>query len=319
MNGVRSSLVPPADNRVSMEIAVCVATYRRPDGLRTLLESLVTQKGLDGRFGIIIVDNDADGSARAVVDEFRSAGPEIIYAVEADPGIPAARNRSVECARTAGASAVAFIDDDEAATPYWLATLMNRMRISGASAVSGPVEPVLPARTPEWARISRLYNRATFPDGAEIDYASTANSLLRLDTIHGDTAPFDMTFRYSGGSDTRLFHSLRARGGTIVWEPNALIYEFVPESRISMRWLIARSYRHGITLARCDRLVYRSRRKSISRGVRGMAQVPLGIFEVARSLARQNQAWRRGITRVARGIGTLAGLSGAIYEEYQRD
>lgn len=301
-----------------MEIAVCVATYQRCQGLRVLLESLSRQSGVDGRFGVIIVDNDSEGSARALVDSFKPEFDELIYAVESEPGIPAARNRGISLARSRGASVVSFIDDDEAATEYWLSTLVQRLEVSNADAVSGPVEPIFPEDAPGWVRQARLYHRATFASGAELNYASTSNAMLRLDSIAGNLEPFNPAFRFSGGSDTYLFLTLSASGKRIVWEPNALVYEFVPPSRISMRWLAARSYRHGITLARCDRLVFGRSRRSLGRAIRGVAQFPIGAVEIVVSNLRKDQKWRSGITRIARGAGTIAGLFGATYDEYQR-
>lgn len=301
-----------------MEVAVCVATYHRPDGLRKLLDSLVKQQGLDGRFGIVVVDNDPLGSAREVVDSFDGAPVPIRYAVEASPGIPAARNRSIAIAREETAGAVAFIDDDEHATPYWLATLYLRMTTEHADAVSGPVEPLFPEEAPVWARRTRLYHRKTFPDGARLDYASTANSMLRLEAIAGIAEPFAPDFRFTGGSDTCLYQSIRARGRSIIWEPSALVYEDVPLSRISLRWITARSYRQGITLARCDVRINPSRWKTAIRTARGLAQLPLGLIECGLSLARKNPGWRRGIVRISRGVGMIAGLVGLTYEEYRR-
>jgi succinoglycan biosynthesis protein ExoM len=142
---------------------------------------------------------------------------------------------------------------------------------------------------------------------------------LRLGAIAGRVAPFNSEFRFSGGSDSFLFQSLRSEGKRIVWEPNALVYEFVPRSRICMRWLVARSFRQGITLARCDRLINSSPRRLALRAARGFVQFPLGLAECILSLARKDQNWRRGITRIARGAGVFAGLSGASYDEYRRE
>jgi succinoglycan biosynthesis protein ExoM len=302
-----------------MEIAVCIASYRRVAGLRKLLQSVVTQRGIDGRFGIVVVDNDPDGSARSVVEEFVGAAPDIKYVIEPEPGIPAARNRSIAVARSAGAAYVAFLDDDEFATPYWLATMFHRILTSGADAISGPVEPLFPESAPAWARSTRLYHRTAYPDGAELDYASTANSMLRLEAIAGSDTPFNPEFRFTGGSDSYLYQSIRAKGKRIIWEPAALVYEDVPEWRLSLKWITTRSYRQGVTLARCDLLLFGDRRKLMFRAVRGLVQFPLGSMEIVASLIRKDDNWRRGLIRIARGAGVLAGLAGATYNEYQRD
>jgi|SRR5436190_10222118 glycosyltransferase involved in cell wall biosynthesis len=52
-----------------MLISVCIATYRRPERLRALLADLVGQELLP--FEIVVVDNDAEASAREIVEERR--------------------------------------------------------------------------------------------------------------------------------------------------------------------------------------------------------------------------------------------------------
>lgn len=302
-----------------MKTAVCIATYQRPDGLRKLLDSLVHQQGSDGDFLIVIVDNDPEGSAEPVAREFQSEDLPIFYEIEREPGIPAARNHSIRIARREGVAFVGFIDDDEFASPYWLVTMVSRIEDTGASAVSGPVEPIFPAGAPSWARTTRLYHRTTFQDGARLEFASTANSLLRLEAIAGIAEPFDQELQFSGGSDTFLYRALRQRGGTIIWEPSGLVYEDVPENRLSLRWIVTRSYRQGVTLGLCDRRLATGLRKPMSRGLRGMAQLPIGLTMIALSLVRRNDNWRRGLTRIARGAGVLMGLSGRSYQEYRRN
>ena len=97
-------------------VTVCVATYKRPDGLRKLLDSL--QQQVDAPpFEIVVVDNDREESARRVV-EAAKGDPAIRYLVEPRRGLAQVRNRSVAESQ---ATFLAFIDDDEWATPRWLA------------------------------------------------------------------------------------------------------------------------------------------------------------------------------------------------------
>lgn len=308
----------PDSSHTMPEIVVCIATYRRPADLKRLLNSLTAQKGLESPFGIAVVDNDPDGSAGEVVDSVEHSAISICYAIEPEPGIPVARNRSLELARDMGARYVAFIDDDEVATPRWLERMHRRMIDSGADAVSGPVDPVFPESTPAWAIESGLFKRARYSAGEDLEYASTANSMLRLAAIDGVAEPFVTAFRYTGGSDTYLYRSLRDRGGRIGWEPEGLVYEYVPARRISMWWLVTRSYRHGITLARCDRLIYGLSWRTAIRGLRGLAQIPAGFLIGLAGLTRRRVYWRRGLVRSARGLGVVAGLAGFTYEEYRR-
>ena len=49
-----------------IDISVVIPHLNQPEHLRRSLEAVHTQKGLRANFEVIVVDNDADGSARAV-------------------------------------------------------------------------------------------------------------------------------------------------------------------------------------------------------------------------------------------------------------
>ena len=55
-----------------IETSVCVATFRRPEGLSRLLRSLEVQQGEVPSFEVIVVDNDDEGSAAAICETFKS-------------------------------------------------------------------------------------------------------------------------------------------------------------------------------------------------------------------------------------------------------
>ena len=54
-----------------MDIAICALTYKRPEGLRRLLDGLdgLTFSGPRPEIRIVIVDNDPRGSARAAYEQ----------------------------------------------------------------------------------------------------------------------------------------------------------------------------------------------------------------------------------------------------------
>src|SRR5919107_3475810 len=108
-------------------VAVCACTYLRPRGLARLLEGLAALEVPDGvAVEVVIVDNDAAGSGRSVVDAAREGFPfPLRYVVEPARGIVAARNAAVAEASADGPVPVAFLDDDEWPAPRWLAELLR--------------------------------------------------------------------------------------------------------------------------------------------------------------------------------------------------
>src|SRR2546426_8453100 len=79
-------------------ISVCVCTYKRPDMLAQLLQALACQQSSDAfTYSIVVIDNDATGSASEVVKAFQDeTSIRVHYSIEAVRGIPVARNRSEE-------------------------------------------------------------------------------------------------------------------------------------------------------------------------------------------------------------------------------
>ena len=109
-----------------VEISVLIPTYLRPDMLRQSIDSVLAQEGVVVPFEIVVVDNDPLESARPLVEEKAAAAPvPIRYVAERRPGISRARNTAV--ANAAG-QFVVWLDDDEEATPGWLAALYSTMR-----------------------------------------------------------------------------------------------------------------------------------------------------------------------------------------------
>ena len=75
------------------EICICIPTHRRPRQLQRLLTSLVEQEQAPP-FEVIVVDNDAECSAKPAADEFRDR-LSLTYLVEPIRGLARVRNRAV--------------------------------------------------------------------------------------------------------------------------------------------------------------------------------------------------------------------------------
>ena len=122
-----------------MNISLCIATYRRADRLQILLDDLVCQRRPPNE--VVVVDNDATGSARSVVERRRELGTPfpIHYDIQPVKNISLTRNRTVELA---SGDWIAFIDDDERAPAAWLAQLNDAANRYNADGVLGPVSHI---------------------------------------------------------------------------------------------------------------------------------------------------------------------------------
>ena len=134
-------------------MSVCIATYRRPEGLGRLLTSLTEQQGAPP-FDVIVVDNDAQHSGEGVAIRYCER-LNLTYVVEPIRGLSRVRNRAVAESR---GTFLAFIDDDEWAAPQWLARLAAKAEEYFADVVAGPVTFVFDNKVPEHIRSCSLFN-----------------------------------------------------------------------------------------------------------------------------------------------------------------
>lgn len=230
-------------------VTLCIATYRRPDRLAALLQDLTRQTRTPDE--VVVVDNDAAGSARVVVEERRRLGAPypIRYAVQPQQNISMTRNATVELA---SGEWLAFIDDDERAPAHWLAQLMDAADRFGADGILGPVDPVVPSNAPDWIRRGRFYDFPRMPTGTQVppNRLRFGNVLVRARWLRGGGQPFDPELGLTGGEDGDLLARLVQRGARIVWCDEAIVREPVESSRLSLRWLLRRALTGGQSFAR---------------------------------------------------------------------
>jgi len=301
-----------------MHVAVCCITFRRPEGLRRLLDGLnglAFSKAPAPHVTIVVVDNDGAAPMRALVESLRPTFRwSLLYDCEPAQGLSNARNRSLERVPP-GADYVAFIDDDEVPAPVWLDELLHIARTFAAPIVQGPIVPVFPQKAPAWLRRGRFLEQGPYQDGADLHFASTNNSLVDFTVIRRLRLRFDEAFNRTGGEDQRFFSCAIKAGYHVVTAGKALVHESIPEDRATLGYLLRRRFRMGNTLAMLDRmeggrgLLVRRVFKSGGRIALGLVQSvvlsPKGLAGVATGLC--NASW---------GAGALAGLFGILHREY---
>ena len=232
-----------------MNISLCIATYRRAERLSALLDDLVKQQRPPNE--VVIVDNDATGSARAVVEQRRALGAPfpIHYDIQPLKNISLTRNRTVAMA---SGEWLAFIDDDERAPPAWLEQLAATATRYMADGVLGPVEPIVPTDAPAWIQRGRFYDWARMKTGSviPINKLRFGNVLLHGALLRVTPTPFNPEYGLTGGEDGDLLGRLMLQGARIIWCDEAVVHEPVEAARLSLRWLLLRAMRGGQDFAR---------------------------------------------------------------------
>jgi succinoglycan biosynthesis protein ExoM len=234
----------------SVRVDVCVCTYRRQSVVDTL-RSIAAQRVPDGTaFRVIVADNDETPSARALVLQAADAlGLACRYVHAPARNISIARNAALAAA---DAPLIAFIDDDEIATPAWIAELIARRRQTAATVVLGPVK-ALYGEGPRWLREADLHSvKPALRAGGTIDTGYSGNALIDRGAMTAAMRAlrFDLALGRSGGEDSAFFSRLHRLGARIVYAPDALVHETIPPQRGALGWLLKRSFRAGQSHAR---------------------------------------------------------------------
>ncbi|MGH7856885.1 MAG: glycosyltransferase family 2 protein, partial [Candidatus Binatia bacterium] len=298
------------------DVSVCIVTYRRPEALSRLLDHLNRVRGLDGMVReIIVVDNDSALTAHETVEAFRGRLPRLLYDREPRRNIAHARNRAISRAR---GDWIAFIDDDEVPDEDWLLAYGTMRSKSPADGYFGPVWARTESPCPDWLDPRLFLDRMTFPDGAVVDatWTRTANAFVRRSLFA--THRFDPAFGITGGSDVELFTRMCESGVRFLFCERAETFEYFPASRLSVRWLLQRSYRGGWVAGRLSRRGRPGVLPRLFRVGRGFAKA--GVF-VAMLPLEALDGRRRVVYRLrllAHQLGNVWEAVGRSYEEYAR-
>jgi succinoglycan biosynthesis protein ExoM len=253
--------------------------------------------------GVLVVDNDAEATARGTVEAMaEDARLPLRYLHAPGANISLARNAALEAAE---GRFVAFLDDDEVARPGWLCALWAAR--DGAEVVLGPVEPVYPEGAPDWMRAAGVHVTRPVLTRGEIRTGYSGNVLIDRARPEIRALRFDPALGRTGGEDTDYFARLVLLGGHIAFAPDAVAEEAVPQDRLEFAWLARRRYRMGQTHAQL--LVQRQ-------GVPRWRAMPLAAAKalacagmalcLAPDRVRRNRAILRGLLHA----GVVAGLSG---------
>lgn len=302
------------------EITVCVCTYRRPALLTRLLAGLEAQTPETPAFEIVVVDNDAAGSAEETVEgHARQAQHPVRYLLEPRQNISLARNRAVQAAR---GHWLALIDDDEVPAPTWLRELHATARQTRAPIVLGPVLPELARDAPGWIGEGGLFMRPRYPTGTVVPYMDvrTSNLLMRREVALSVAGPFDPDYGLSGGEDIMLLERLRQQGQSIVWCDQAPVTESIPAERANLGYILRRAYGGAQSYARVHRRLAPNprarRRRTATLLARTLAMLPVD-FALALLWAPLSRS--RSARRLQHGFmqcGKLSALAGAIQQRY---
>ena len=297
---------------MGVDVSICIASYRRPEGLSRLLDSLERLKLPIGiQIETIVVDNDRDASAASIAHSRSRSLEPIHYCVEPQRNIALARNRALS---EASGEWILFIDDDEVADENWIMEYLKLVEHEPCDGAFGPVLPRLEEVVTPWLDVPTFYTQRRHATGKTLgaDDLFTSNAMVRRRLF--DERSFDPSYGLTGGSDSELFGRMSRSGARFVWCDEARVVEFVPPERHCFGWLAQRAFRGGCVHSRLARsnAPGDSLRRSLRAAVLMSAFAALSPF----SALRGRRPLARIVLRICTQAGHLWSLMGRSYEEY---
>lgn len=213
----------PRGGRVTPDVSVIVAARNAAETLAPCLTSLAAQTCTAHE--VIVVD---DGSTDGTSEVASRHGVAVVRT--SGVGASAARNRGLELAT---GRIVAFTDADCTVVPGWLASLVDVIDRTQATGAGGPQRNVFPGDASGGAAFDAFFRLASVVSDyarsgrevREVTHNASCNSAYTKQSIV-DVGGF--TEGMWPGEDVDLDLRLRARGATLMFVPDALVFHHRP-------------------------------------------------------------------------------------------
>jgi glucosyl-dolichyl phosphate glucuronosyltransferase len=248
-NSNPSSIHPDGDGQ-PIAITVILCTYNRCESLARALQSLAeSQLPESTKWEVLVVDNNSNDQTRDVVQEFCRKYPTLCrYVHEPEPGKSRALNNGICAAR---GDILAFIDDDVTVAPTWLQNVTSVLGSGEWAGVGGRVFPARDFVLPPWLSLKIPYAfgpLALFDRGSQnrpLDESPIGTNMAYRKVMFEKHGNFRNDLGPKAGSrapqkceDSEFGRRLLDAGERLWYEPTAIVYHEIPESRVRKEYFL---------------------------------------------------------------------------------
>lgn len=271
------------------KLTIAICSYNRADRLPGLINALRSLH-CPVPFEILIVDNNSTDQTQVVIKGLADeGGAPVRTVIEAEQGIPFARNRAIT--ESLKSDFLLFIDDDELPSKQMLDRAIYALETEGAECVGGKIDIDFSEHDrPSWLSDDLLPFFGKIDYGTEPFWITTDSTPIWSGIVAYKTVLFfnnlELRFDYrynrkgkgiGGGSDAILFNELLRRKVQMRYQPEMSVNHFIEE------WKLKRSYflkLHFISGRKCGQFEM----KHYSRELFGVP--PFLVTELFRQLAK---------------------------------
>lgn len=242
---------------MAVSVVICAYTLDRWPQLCASIESAVNQS-LPPKEVVVVVDHNRD-----LLERVQHTFPDIsVVPNTGRQGLSGARNSGIAAAQ---GSIVVFLDDDAAGRKDWLERLVRPFDDPSVMIVGGTAVPVWPDARPTWMPpefdwVVGCTYRGMPTERAVVRNVMGCNMAFRRAALDA-VGPFEEAMTRVGatpvgGDETE--YCIRANrvlgGGTIIFEPSAVVDHTVSKNRTTWGYFRARCYSEGLSKARLVRI-----------------------------------------------------------------
>jgi GT2 family glycosyltransferase len=249
---------------MSVDISILITTRNRLTSLKRQFMAFEELDTAGLTFEILVVDNGSTDGTYEWLKGMASRLP-VKSLLEPRPGKNLALNRALPKAQ---GSLILFTDDDTLPVRSWLREYHSAIgRWPRHNIFSGPIEPVLPLRSPpalcdpgfRFATALFCSFKPADSEGVISVLPFGGNFAVRAHTLLScwfcETIGPSADSKYTMGSETELLQRLKARGEETVYLPGTKVLHIIRDEQLTLKWLKGRGFRQGrshVRLWDCD-------------------------------------------------------------------
>lgn len=229
-------------------ISAIICTYNREKYLDQLFKSIEKQSISQKNFEVVIVNNNSTDNTESRCMAFMDRNPRlsIKYFIEKEQGLSHARNRGI--AESSG-DFVTFLDDDAILTENFLEVVFEYfLNHKGVDCIGGRIFLQYEDEPPGWVSKYMAEMFGYFDMGDTVK-EFTSRKFPRGSNMSFRKSVFDQAGYFNtalgrrgdgmlGSEEKELFFRMHRKGFRSVYLPNALVYHYVPNSRLEMTQVI---------------------------------------------------------------------------------
>lgn len=219
----------------SLELAIVIPTYNRPERLLTCLKSIIEQSLPKEKWEVVVVDDGSIEDMSSAIG-FIESQANFSYIKQENQGPATARNNGVKHTK---ADYIAFLDDDCELHKDWLKTLLEHK--DPDTIVGGhTINKLKNNNNAEASQLLITYLYEYLLDSPMLFF--TSNNFMVPRKGFFEEGAFDTDFRTSAGEDRELCIRWTLRGRKLKYVPEALIYH---SHNLSFRTFTKQHFKYG--------------------------------------------------------------------------